>query len=162
MLNKLFSIFWMGIVLSGYSHADAPVLTAETEKQYQMVILEEVNAYRHLKGLPELLFSETISKEARQHSQDMADYKMKFEHQDFNLRMAHIKKEVKAFGGGAENIAYFKIPPKQVVQKWLSSSGHKRNIEGHYNLTGIGVAQDKNGWIYYTQIFVQDNAIQPG
>jgi uncharacterized protein YkwD len=43
----------------------------------------------------------------------------------------------------------------KVVDGWLHSPGHKKNIEGDYNFTGIGVSKDKNGRIYYTQIFLR-------
>ena len=43
---------------------------------------------------------------------------------------------------------------KQVVNMWLNSDGHRKNIEGNYNLTGIGVVKGKDGALYFTQIFV--------
>jgi uncharacterized protein YkwD len=42
---------------------------------------------------------------------------------------------------------------REVVDGWLKSPGHKRNIEGDFTLTGIGIASDKQGNIYFTQIF---------
>jgi uncharacterized protein YkwD len=44
---------------------------------------------------------------------------------------------------------------KEVVEGWLNSPGHKRNIEGDFTLTGIGVAKNNKGIIYYTQIFTK-------
>lgn len=142
--------------------AASSLLSPEREKQYQQILLEEVNHYRRSKGLNALALDEGISHQAKQHSLDMAEKKMTFGHQDFDKRIVQIKKNLSAFGGGAENIAYFKLPPQAVVKKWLTSPGHKRNIEGRYNLTGIGIIQDKKGWIYYTQIFIKDNANKQG
>lgn len=141
--------------------ATAP-LSAEQEKHYQQMVLDEVNNYRVSKGLNKLTLNGYISKEARQHSLDMAEKNMTFGHQDFDKRITHIKTHIPAFAGGAENIACFKLPPKQVVQKWLTSRGHRKNIEGRYNLTGIGIVQDAKGWIYYTQIFVKDHHLKHG
>ncbi|MGA1825447.1 MAG: CAP domain-containing protein [bacterium] len=45
-------------------------------------------------------------------------------------------------------------PAGRVVERWLNSPGHKKNIEGNYNLTGIGVVQANNLTYYFTQIFV--------
>jgi len=42
---------------------------------------------------------------------------------------------------------------REVVDGWLHSPGHKRNIEGDFIFTGIGHARDKKGDIYFTQIF---------
>ena len=133
----------------------ANTLSIEKEIQYQNELLNEVNRHRVSKGLNKLIMSEVISAEARIHSQDMAEKKMKFGHQDFDERINHIKQHIPSFRSGAENIACFKLPPAAVVQKWLTSKGHKRNIEGKYDLTGIGVVKDDKGWVYYTQIFVK-------
>ena len=32
---------------------------------------------------------------------------------------------------------------------------HKKNIDGDYDLAGVGAAQDANGVVYFTQIFVK-------
>ncbi len=45
-----------------------------------------------------------------------------------------------------------------VVKQWLLSPGHRQNIRGNYNLTGIGVARDERGRPYYTQMFVRTKA----
>ena len=41
------------------------------------------------------------------------------------------------------------------LKKWLGSPVHKRNIDGDYDLAGVGAAQDANGVVYFTQIFVK-------
>jgi uncharacterized protein YkwD len=55
----------------------------------------------------------------------------------------------------AENVAYGQLSAKAVVDGWLKSAPHKKNIEGNYNLTGIGLAKDRKGVIYFTQIFLR-------
>jgi uncharacterized protein YkwD len=41
------------------------------------------------------------------------------------------------------------------VDGWLNSPGHKRNLlDAHYTDTGIGIASNKRGTVYYTQIFL--------
>lgn len=143
-------------LLSSPTFAAIVPLSPEKEKQYQQRVLDEVNRYRLSKGLNKLELNEDIAKEARQHSLDMAEKKMAFGHQGFDQRISHIQARIPHFAGGAENIACFKLPPQQVVQKWLTSRGHRRNIEGRYHLTGVGIVQDAKGWIYYTQIFVKE------
>jgi len=39
--------------------------------------------------------------------------------------------------------------------QWLGSRAHKKNIDGDYDLTGVGAAQDADGVVYFTQIFVK-------
>ncbi len=158
LLRPIVVLFLIACVTRPALSSPTP-LSPEKETQLQQIVLQEVNRYRQSKGMNKLVLSDVLSKEAKQHSFDMASKKMTFGHQDFDKRIAHIKREITNFGGGAENIAWYKIPPNEVVKKWLTSRGHKRNIEGRYNLTGIGVVQDERGWIYYTQIFVKDNQI---
>ena len=55
---------------------------------------------------------------------------------------------------GAENVAYGAETAEEVVRMWLKSPGHKKNIEGKYNYTGIGIARGRNGQLYYTQLFI--------
>lgn len=121
----------------------------------QLLVLDEVNKYRHSRGLAPLKLNAYMSREAALHSRDMANKRMGFGHKDFDKRIKRIYAKVQFCRAGAENIAYFKISPREVVRKWLTSPGHRRNIEGHYNLTGIGLARDKKGWVYYTQIFLR-------
>ena len=35
----------------------------------------------------------------------------------------------------------------------LYSPGHRKNMEGQFNLTGIGCARGKDGVFYFTQLF---------
>lgn len=128
---------------------------ASAKARYQQEVLDEVNRYRLSRKLPPLKLNAYMSMEAEKHSQDMASKRMSFGHQDFNIRIKHVYDHVQWCRAGSENIAYYKISPREVVRKWLTSPGHRRNIEGRYNLTGIGVAWDDKGWVYYTQLFVR-------
>ena len=44
---------------------------------------------------------------------------------------------------------------KSAVALWLHSPHHLENIRGDFNYSGMGVWQDKDGTIYFTQIFVK-------
>lgn len=120
----------------------------------EKAILEQINHYRQSHHLPALKMNLTMVKEARQHSKDMATHKNSFGHQGFMERVKRIKSQIKASGGAAENVAFNYRTAQSVVNGWLHSSGHKRNIDGHYRLTGIGVARDSNGRLYFTQLFL--------
>ncbi len=45
---------------------------------------------------------------------------------------------------------------------WLRSPGHRENIEGAYDLTGIGVARSRQGVYYFTQLFAGTRARPAG
>jgi uncharacterized protein YkwD len=83
----------------------------------------------------------------------MADKKTAFGHDGFANRVNVIKSKLGFIQSSAENVAYGRLTPKEVVTGWLKSPGHRKNIEGKFTLTGIGVAKDKAGTIFFTQIF---------
>jgi Cysteine-rich secretory protein family len=66
-------------------------------------------------------------------------------------------------GSSAENIAYGYPSPTSVMQGWLSSPGHKANIEGSFRAIGVGVAAASNGTLYWAQTFgsVADSGAPP-
>lgn len=129
--------------------------TASFEQNTQKAILYYVNQYRAKHHLKPLKINASMSAEATQHSLAMAHHAVPFGHQNFNKRINRLFKEIKQCQGGSENVAYNYKDAKDVVRNWLTSSGHRRNIEGNYNLTGIGVARDNKGKLYFTQIFLR-------
>jgi len=118
-------------------------------------ILYYVNLHRRSMGLPLLQMNRTESSIAAQHSRDMARGKVPFGHMHFQSRVDLIKKELGPVMATAENVAYGQRSPREVVADWLQSAGHRANIEGNFKLTGIGLARDAKGLIYYTQIFTR-------
>lgn len=118
-------------------------------------ILGEINTYRASQGLPPLKLDKTISQEAYEHSKAMAEGKVSFGHNGFQQRSEHLFSEFEPVKGMAENVAYTSRDQSALVQLWLHSRLHRKNIEGDYNLTGIGVATSPSGKIYATEIFVR-------
>lgn len=135
---------------SGWAKAREAVYASD-----QQQVLDEVNKYRQSRGLKPLVMNKFMSHEAAIHSQDMASHRMAFGHLGFNTRIKRIYDKIELCRAGSENVAYFKVGPREVVRRWLTSPGHRRNIEGHFNMTGVGIAHDSRGFIYYTQIFVR-------
>ncbi len=55
---------------------------------------------------------------------------------------------------GAENIAKAKMSPKRVVQLWMNSQGHRRNIlNPRYTKIGVAVYKSKSGRYYWCARF---------
>ena len=118
-------------------------------------ILRYVNEYRHKKGLKPLQANSFISSVALQHSRDMLDGRTPFGHEGFHERIDRIRKKLGPLHVAAENVASGPMSAREVVDGWLHSPGHRRNIEGDFRLTGIGLAFGKRGMIYFTQIFAR-------
>lgn len=115
-------------------------------------ILKYVNEDRASLGLSPLQINDLESSLATKHSQDMSQGKVKFGHDGFNTRAKLIQKALGSMEIG-ENVAEGSMTAREVVDGWLHSPGHKKNIEGNFTLTGIGYSVDKKGDIYFTQIF---------
>ena len=119
-------------------------------------ILKYINEYRRKKGLPALSMNAAMNAEAQKHSENMAYRRTSFSHNGFQGRVKRISSSLNGVGNAAENVAMGSSSAREVVNDWLTSPQHKRNIEGPYTLTGIGVAADRKGVYYFTQIFVSN------
>jgi uncharacterized protein YkwD len=117
-------------------------------------ILKYVNMHRDSMNLPPLKMDSIISKAALSHSTNMATGKIPLGHEGFEERMGVLLKVLKPANAAAENVADGKVDARQVVNLWLHSPGHRKNIEGGYNITGIGIAKGNDGNLYFTQIFI--------
>ena len=131
-----------------YSH---PLSSVSVSRQ----ILVFVNEYRRSKGLPPLQPNSFISSVALGHSRDMLTGKSPFGHDGFRDRINVISSRLGKLHVAAENVASGPMGAREVVDGWLHSPGHRRNIEGDFRLTGIGVATARNGMVYFTQIFIK-------
>ncbi len=130
---------------------DGPNALDDLERE----IIIRVNQYRQSKGLPPLVSDDRLAGQARIHSLGMADGDVPFGHDGFLER-------IKAAGipclAAAENVAMnggFEDPAAEAVRGWLNSPGHRANIEGDYDLTGVGAAVNGVGEYYFTQIFLE-------
>jgi uncharacterized protein YkwD len=118
-------------------------------------ILWYVNQHRRSIGLAELQANSFISSVALGHSRDMLSGRTPFGHDGFRDRIEVIRKKLGPIHVAAENVASGPMSAREVVDGWLHSPGHRRNIEGDFRLTGIGLAFAANGMIYFTQIFTK-------
>ena len=118
----------------------------------EIEILQEINLYRDNKGLPSFEMNEIIYEEALKHTEYMIAQGA-INHDNFSDRANRLMNNP---GGSsaAENVAFGYTSAKAVVSGWITSDGHRKNIEGNYNLTGIAAVNDKNGRYYFTQIFL--------
>ena len=116
-----------------------------------------INQRRASRGLPALQWDPRIAEVAREHSEAMAAGRRGFGHDGFDARAATIGREM-TVRSMAENVAYDSRDgsqlASQVVQGWISSAGHRQNLEGAFTRAGVGVARRADGTRYFTQIFV--------
>lgn len=140
------------ITVSDSTNASSGVFNANSMSRD---ILYHVNAYRSRKGLGALKSISIADEQAAIHSKNMALKKTAFSHNGFEQRIAVISKTAGTMLAAAENVAYGNLSAEEVVKGWINSPGHRKNIEGNYTLTGIGVYRDAKGVIFFTQLFMR-------
>ncbi len=125
-------------------------------------VFEQINEYRLSKGLGELIVDERIVKQARSHSKEMADGKVPLGHSGFEGRVSATNINPQGAGENVADMKGYKDPVTVTVQGWIKSEEHRRNIEGNFNITGIGVVKNQEDVYYFTQIFMlaQQNQAQ--
>jgi uncharacterized protein YkwD len=130
-------------------------ITPETAIEQRVHLL--VNQHRDSLGLAELVWSEFIADLCRIHSYQMGAGIVPFGHDGFEERGVLIADSI-PHSASAENVLrnYGGADPAlAAVQTWLNSSGHRANIEGAYNMTGIGVVVSSDSQYYFTQFFIR-------
>ena len=123
--------------------------------ELEKAVNQQINQYRVSKKLPPLRVDPRITQIARIHSENMANGKVPFSHDGFEGRAKAITIPYQSVG---ENVAYnmgYSAPDRKAVEGWIKSEGHRKNMEGQFNLTGIGIAKNAKGEYYFTQLFVR-------
>lgn len=121
----------------------------------EQALLEKVNDYRARHGLKSLMMHEVLTTQARIHSQNMAKGKVRFGHDGFRQRAAEVRVWLSVMEI-AENLAVnrgYVDPVAVAFESLMASPGHRKNIVGDFDLTGIGVAKSSDGTLFFTQMF---------
>ncbi len=159
---SLLVLLGISVAAAHSAHARDPqgVSTESLEAQTH----ELVNEHRRAAGLPPLGYSRELAAIARRHSVAMAAGTVPFGHDGAEGRQRRIERSV-PLEAMAENVGVNNAPARRTarmtVSGWLDSPGHRANIEGDYDTTGIGIARSRNGAWYFTQIFVKRGGERP-
>ena len=163
-LGYIFAIRFIVVFLSSLGLVVSALVTFATANDLEHRVHRLVNEHRATQGLKPLAFSLEVSAIARRHSRDMASGRVGFGHGGIESR----RQEIIAFiaqAGVGENVAANNGESSQAgdmaVADWLESPGHRRNIEGSYDLSGVGIAQGPAGEYYFTQLFVRTPSYRP-
>jgi len=126
----------------------------------ELQTIQAINGIRREYELKPLQPQQDLSDVARDHSADMADRDY-FDHDspEGDGPGDRMRRHAVPFRFVAENIAKsldMDDPVNAVVEGWMKSPGHRKNImRGDVYRTGVGVAIDELGRIYFTQLFVR-------
>ncbi|SOE16000.1 Uncharacterized conserved protein YkwD, contains CAP (CSP/antigen 5/PR1) domain [Streptomyces sp. 2323.1] len=143
---------WSGKPTAGASKAAAPSPSASASSApasgATAQVVKLVNAERSKAGCSPLTVNAKLTKAAQDHSQDMADHKnMSHTGSDGSSPGDRITKAGYSWSAYGENVAYGYSSPESVMQGWMTSPGHKRNIlDCSFKEIGVGHAQPGDYW----------------
>ena len=110
--------------------------------------IRRVNSYRVSRGLPALVWDRRAAAAAKAHSRDMFEEGY-FSHTspDGQSLKDRLKARALNYSSAGENIAWGQETGREVLQAWLRSKGHRRNIEGR-DFTHHGVGKVGPYWTH--------------
>lgn len=127
--------------------------TVDQNESYIRQVVALVNQERSALGLNALTLESTVSAAAQLRAEECAT---SFSHTRPNGSSCFTALQEMGidYRGAAENIAYGQRTPQEVVNAWMNSDGHRKNIlNGKYTEIGIGYAVI-NGTPYWSQFFI--------
>jgi uncharacterized protein YkwD len=132
-----------------------PIVDANLAPGLERDVFDLVNEYRKSKKLAPLQTNAAIEYQARRHSMDMGTHRIPFSHQGLSFRIKYITEKVPGVTTVGENVAFGNLSARAVVTGWTKSPEHRKNMEGNFKYTGIGVTRNMQNQIYFTQIFAK-------
>ncbi|MCD7035441.1 CAP domain-containing protein [Metabacillus sp. GX 13764] len=126
---------------------------AKSLSEFEKKVVDLTNAEREKQGLKPLQADEKLSQVARAKSEDMQKNNY-FDHQSptYGSPFDMMKKFGVTYQSAGENIAMGQQTPEEVVQAWMNSEGHRKNIlNPDFTHIGVGYVKDGN---YWTQEFI--------
>jgi uncharacterized protein YkwD len=121
-------------------------------------MLARVNAIRKKAGLNSLRLNSDLEKAAQRHAEDMLT-RGYFAHESPSGTTVRERSRKAGYDWSAigENIAFGQTSVDEVVETWMDSPGHRKNILGrHFNELGIGLALGKGKDGKYQVLWVQN------
>lgn len=123
---------------------------------FQNEVLSLVNQERAKVGANPLTLNKELSDVATIKSQDMID-KNYFDHNSptYGSPFDMMNQFGISYSAAGENIAMGQTSPQDVMNSWMNSPGHRKNIlSSDFTELGVGVAKNSNGQLYWTQMFI--------
>ena len=117
-------------------------------------LLDAINNYRESQGKNPLIMINHMSYKSQEHNLYMIE-KNVVNHDFFHERSSNIIEVLGAIKV-AENVAYNYNNANSVLNAWLNSPDHKKNLDGEYTHIGISITVNTtNGKKYYTNMFMR-------
>jgi uncharacterized protein YkwD len=142
-------------------NAPSPPTSMEVAAMARAVV-QQANAVRTDVRAPPLRETSALTAAAQEYAVELATLR-RLDHNSPTRGRRTVTDRLAAAGvlwqGAAENLAAMSDPmpevPRVVVELWLNSAGHRRNLlNPRYTTTGVGIARDSRGRWYVVQLYV--------
>lgn len=134
-----------------YRYTEKITINNSPNSDFAEEVIKLINEERKKNGVAPLKIDNTLMNNAYTRSTEL---ETNFGHQRPNGEQGYtfaLKLDYSIVG---ENIAAGQTSPKEVVDSWMSSAGHRSNIlNPEFTNTGVGCYMASDGWIYWTQLF---------
>lgn len=153
--TKLLTIYICGLFTSlfqaGYLYASSSSFEITPQ---EAEILHLTNQERKNAGLKSLTINSQLMEAARAQSDNMAlESDLSHEVNGRDL-VSRIETSGYPYSNVGENIAQSTYSINHVINMWMKSEGHRKNIlNSNFEEMGIGITVAPNGDKYYTQVF---------
>lgn len=142
---------------SGTTNNSTPTTASSTEEEYMNEVLRLVNIEREKYGLSPLVLDDKLNKAAKVRSDEISVYN---DHVRPNGKSCFtaFKEAGASYTSAAENIAAGQKTPEDVVNAWMNSTGHRKNIlTAGFKKMGLGYTYASGGYggyrYYWAQLF---------
>jgi len=151
---RVAAIFIAALVFAASSAGEKDKPFKQTPEETQL--FELTNAERKKKDLGQLVMNPALSKIARAHAENMAR-QGKMEHKlDGKTQFDRLRAAGYIYEAASENLVWGEdgATVAFIIKHLMDSKVHRTNIlYADYTETGVGMARDKAGDIYYAQLF---------
>jgi uncharacterized protein YkwD len=145
------------VPMAGAPSTRAPATGNSSYSARESQVFDLINAQRRRQGLRPLVYNAQLDRMAKIQAENMARFQ-KMAHTLPGSSLPTVGDRAKyvgyVYGKLEENVALGYPSAETVVEGWMNSTGHRRNIlDKEVVETGIGIARSSAGGIYYCQVF---------
>ncbi len=133
---------------------DTEVPEHDTNASYIEQVVALVNIERAKEGISPLTVDTNVQEAAQVRAKEIES---SFSHTrpDGSSFSTALTEQNVSYRRAGENIAWGQRSPKEVVNAWMNSSGHRANIMNrNFTKIGVGYYQDAKGVNYWSQLFI--------
>lgn len=157
-MNKYISLFLINLLFICCTPNETNNQNLKHLKSYQFNISElefynEINQFRSSLNLAILTLDEHISAVSEDHNNFMIEQN-KLTHHNFLKRSQHLKETLNV-SHVSENLAFNINSTNAVLNAWINSENHFKNLTGKYNKFGISIRFNTENKPFYTVIFTR-------